>query len=167
LSNLHNVVLVHPDAQAWLSRRTAGGDTACLGLLKAVEQHPGAARILPLLDGAPLNWSGVYDVLEGLGGLNKLVSKGYDTTKRLGMIWSRAGQGRHPGKPAQSRREQNKPKHLRDPKPPTLLEARTVVLSILQRWLAQELPAAPRSQEVGPPEVTDGHRLMAQQRTWK
>lgn len=77
-----------------------------------------------------LEWPQLYNILEFLGGTNAIVRRKWATRKQTQNCKQTANHHRHLGKPTKNRLPAN---------PPSLSEARILVLDLLKRWMSEQL----------------------------
>ena len=77
-----------------------------------------------------LEWPQLYNILEFLGGTDAIVRRKWATRKQTQNCKQTANYHRHLGKPAKTRLPAN---------PPSLSEARILVLDLLKRWMSEQL----------------------------
>jgi hypothetical protein len=77
-----------------------------------------------------LSWSQVYDIIEFLGGADRIDRAGYANRKKTSVVRRTANYYRHLGNPK---------KYPLPPNPPTLDEASEFARSLLKRWIFSRL----------------------------
>lgn len=75
-------------------------------------------------------WSQIYDIIEFLGGADRIATAGWTSKKRTSEVRQTANHFRHLGSPKQSRLPA---------RPPTIDQARVFAGDLLKRWIASRL----------------------------
>ena len=81
-------------------------------------------------DGEDLHWSQLYNILEFLGGEDAIVKRKWATRQQIRECRQTANHHRHLGSPR---------KYPVPANPPTSGEARSLVLALLRRWIAEQI----------------------------
>ena len=135
-----------------LRLQSATGATRCVDLSGAALARPDVALVLQLIGQQVVGWREIYDLIEALGGEDRIVSKYTISRNKVEAIRRTANHHRHLGS------EEHYPL---PPRPPDLTTARATIIRLVQLWLSERLPGAPRQDEVEAPEVTDGIVISA------
>lgn len=135
-----------------LRQQSATGATRCVDLSGAALARPDVALVLQLIGQQVVGWREIYDLIEALGGEDRIVSKYTISRNKVEAIRRTANHHRHLGS------EEHYPL---PPRPPDLTTARATLIRLVQLWLSERLPGAPRQDEVEAPEVTDGIVISA------
>lgn len=91
---------------------------------------PAVQEALNLHGEIGLNWSQVYDIIEFLGGKDRIAKAGYANKKKTDTVRRTANHYRHLGSPN---------KYPLPPSPPTLAEGVEFARNLLKRWIASRL----------------------------
>lgn len=96
-------------------------------ILARTASDPAVAEALGLVQGRPLTWSQVYDVVEFLGGAAEIERNGFASRTTTRRVRRTANHHRHLGR--------QKANSL-PPTPPSLAEAQAFAVDLLKKWLA-------------------------------
>lgn len=108
----------------------AGSETLACALLARAASDSAIAEALALVEGRPLKWPQIYDVIEFLGGAKEIERIGFATETAAERIRRTANHYRHEG----SRKPYPLPAN-----PPTLREGQAFARDLLKKWLAKRI----------------------------
>lgn len=135
-SNFFKVgILAAPETAPWTTR-SGRGETTFIEIHYWSKSDPDAARVLPFVRTEAPGWRDLYDLVEAIGGRDRVVEKGWTTRRAIEDIMQVANYHRHLGKPLKE--------PLPDP-PPTLEDARVTVLRLVRQWLEERRALAGRT----------------------
>ena len=130
-----------------LCHQDNNGVTRCARLISDARGRADVSLVLGCFSQSVIGWRDIYDVIEGVGGVDKICREIKAPKAKLELIKRTANHYRHLG----AKNDYPLPAN-----PPDLHTARTIVTRIVQLWLSLRLPTAPRADEVlTSPSVSD------------
>jgi hypothetical protein len=111
-------------------KSTSGTQPLGSAVLRLVGLDSAVSEAFALHGDSGLSWSQVYDIIDFVGGVDRIAEAGYANKKSTSAIRQTANHHRHLGNPR---------KCPLPPNPPTLAEAGEFARSLLKRWITSRL----------------------------
>lgn len=107
------------------------GSTLASRILRLAGTDSQVAQVFYIVSYRDIGWHEIYDLLDVMGGVERMVKRGWATRRELNDVRQTANHHRHRGN--------RRAKHKLPENPPSLSSARAVVRQLVERWLTVRL----------------------------
>lgn len=107
------------------------GSTLTSRILRLAGRDSLVAQVFYIVSYRDISWYEIYDLLDVMGGVDRIVKRRWATRRELSDIRQTANHYRHRGN--------QRAKHKLPSNPPSLSNSRAVVQQLVERWLAERL----------------------------